>query len=260
MEDQEFDDALIGAVFSLAADIGWGKASVAAAARASGVPLERARARFPGKVAVLLAFGRMADQAALAHSSADGSNRDRLFDATMRRIDVLQAHREGVLALRPYLPTHPTVSLLLGAATLTSMAWLLEASGIPAQGAVGALRVQSMNAIWLYTVRAWMRDDSVDLGATMKALDKGLDQAVRAEGWLGGAGSSGPVEVPPFPDEPELDGLGDPSAYEFAASEADLATTATEDDIADDLPTTLPDTSSPRPGSPPGPPPVYPPV
>ncbi len=251
MDDTEFDDALIGAVFSLAADIGWSKASVAAAARASGVPLERARARFPGKVAVLLAFGRMADQAALAHVDAEGSNRDRLFDATMRRIDVLQAHREGVLALRQYLPTHPTVSLLLGAATLTSMAWLLEASDIPAQGAVGALRVQGMNAIWLYTVRAWMRDDSVDLGATMKALDKALDQAVRAEGWLGG-GSTGPVEVPPFPDEPELDGgLGDPAAYEFAASEADQAATATEDDIADDLPTTLPDTPAPPPQSPP---------
>ena len=233
MEDTEFDDALIGAVFSLAADVGWAKTSVAAAARAAGLPLERARTRFPGKNAVLLGFGRMADRAALAHAAGEGSSRDRLFDATMRRIDVLQAHRDGVLALRQYLPTRPLVSMLVGLGTLTSMAWLLEASGIPAQGPAGALRVQGMNAVWLFTVRVWMTDDSGDLGGTMKALDKALDQAVRAEGWLGGAGSSGPVEPPPFPDEPELDGgPGDSTA-------------------AEDLPTTLPDTAMPPPESPP---------
>ena len=247
MDDTEFDDALIGATFSLAADIGWQKTSVAAAARSAGVPLERARARFPGKAAVLLRFGQLADQAALAHVAQDGTNRDRLFDATMRRIDVLQAHRPGVLALRSYLPARPMLTMLLGAATLTSVAWLLEGSGISAQGPVGALRVQGMNAVWLYTVRAWTRDDSVDLGATMKALDRALDQAVRAEGWLGGGAAA--VEPPPFPDEPELDaGLGDPAAYEFAASEADLAAA---DEVADSLPQTLPDSPPPPPESPP---------
>ena len=120
MDDTEFDDALIAATFALAADVGWQRTSVAAAARASGIPLESARTRFPSKVAVLIGFGRMADRAALAHAAVDGTNRDRLFDATMRRIDVLQAHRAGVLALRAYLPTHPGVALLLAGTTLVS--------------------------------------------------------------------------------------------------------------------------------------------
>ncbi len=248
-DDRTFDEDLIGATFTLAADVGWHKVSVVAAARAAGLPLDRARERFPGKTAVLLKFGRMADQAAIAHGDEDGPSRDRLFDATMRRIDVLQAHRAGVLALREYLPARPMLTMMLGAATLTSMAWLLGSAGIDAQGGIGFLRVQGMNAVWLYTVRAWMTDDSIDLAATMRALDKALDQAVRAEGWLGRGQNEAP---PPFPEPPpgaeassEMS-VADTAAFDFAASEADLVV---EPDGT--LPRTLPDTAAPPPKSPP---------
>jgi len=250
MDDSTFDEDLIAATFTLAAELGWAKTSVVAAARAAGLPLDRARARFPGKSAVLLKFGRMADQAAIAHGDEDGPSRDRLFDATMRRIDVLQAHRAGVLALREYLPARPMLTMMLGAATLTSMAWLLESAGISAQGGIGFLRVQGMNAIWLYTVRAWTADDSTDLAATMRALDKALDQAIRAEGWLGRGQTEAP---PPFPEpplpEPPADAetstetsVADTAAFDFAASEADLIV-----DTDDKLPRTGPATAaSPR--------------
>lgn len=249
MDDSTFDEDLIAATFTLAAELGWAKTSVVAAARAAGLPLDRARARFPGKSAVLLKFGRMADQAAIAHGDEDGPSRDRLFDATMRRIDVLQAHRAGVLALREYLPSRPMLTMMLGAATLTSMAWLLESAGLSAQGGIGFLRVQGMNAVWLYTVRAWTADDSTDLAATMRALDKALDQAVRAEGWIG----RGQAEPPPFPEPPtgaetstEMS-VADAAAFDFAASEADLIV-----DTDGTLPRTLPDTAA----LPPEPPPV----
>ena len=115
----------------MAAEQGWRSVSVAAAARAAGLPLARARERFPGRAAILLRFGRLADQAALAEAPSDGPARDRLFDLLMRRIDALQAHRAGVLALLRALPGEPPIALLLTLATRRSMRWMLEAAGIP---------------------------------------------------------------------------------------------------------------------------------
>ncbi len=114
MDDAEFDRALIAAAFQVAAEQGWRRLSVAAAARAGGLPLPRARERFPGRAAILLRFGRLADQAALADAPSEGPIRDRLFDLLMRRIDALQSHRGGVLALLRALPSEPPFALLLG--------------------------------------------------------------------------------------------------------------------------------------------------
>src|SRR5690242_5704667 len=127
MDDAAFDRALIAAAFQLAAEGGWRSVSVAAAARAAGLPLARARARFPGRSAILLRFGRLADQSALTDAALEGSVRDRLFGLLMRRIDVLQAHRAGVLALLHALPSEPPTALLLTLATRRSMRWMLEA-------------------------------------------------------------------------------------------------------------------------------------
>lgn len=184
MDDSEFDRALVASAFALAAERGWSKVSVTAAARAAGLPLDRARGRFLGRAGILARFGRIADQSALAQASGEGSRRDRLFDLVMRRMDVLQAHRGGVLALRDFLRREPMLVPMVAMATGLSMAWMLEAAGISAQGGRGLLRTKGMVAVWLCTVRAWARDTSEDLSATMKALDRALDRAERAEAWL----------------------------------------------------------------------------
>lgn len=185
MTDTEFDQAIVKAAFEIIAERGWDHLTMADAARRAGQPLDRARARFPGKSRLLMRFGRLADQSALASAGgddlADAPHRDRLFDIVMRRIDALQAHRAGMLALFRALPRHPGTALMLGSLTLGSMAWLLDGAGIPTNGPKGALRVQGMLAVWLYTVRAWQKDDSADLPATMAALDRALDRAEQAE-------------------------------------------------------------------------------
>jgi ubiquinone biosynthesis protein COQ9 len=185
MDNAAFDRALIAAAFQIAADSGWRAVNVAAAARAAGLPLARARERFPGRVAILLRFGRMADQAGLAEAPSDGPVRDRLFDLLMRRIDAHQAHRPGVLALLRALPAEPPIALLLALATRRSMRWLLHAAGIPTSGVRGELRVKGLVAVWLWTIRAWRSDDSEDLSTTMAALDAALRRAESAAEWLG---------------------------------------------------------------------------
>ncbi len=184
MDDPDLDRALLAALFEQAALRGWQEASVADAARDAGLPLDRVRARFPSKGAALLRFGLLADQAALGSGTPDETPRERLFDMVMRRFDSLQAHRDGVLALMRALPREPGTSALLYMATLRSMSWLLDAAGVPLGGLAGQLRAHGLLAIWLRALRSWEKDESQDLSATMAAVDKGLDQALRAEGWL----------------------------------------------------------------------------
>src|SRR5438270_190106 len=158
MDDAAFDRALIAAAFQLAAEKGWRSVSVASAARAGGLALARASERFPERAVILLRLGRLMDHAALADAPGEGPVRDRLFDLLMRRIDMLQAHRAGVLALLRALPGEPATTLLLAVATRRSMRWMLEGAGIPAFGARGELRVKGLVSVWLWTTRAWRAD------------------------------------------------------------------------------------------------------
>jgi ubiquinone biosynthesis protein COQ9 len=207
MDDTEFDRALIEAAFQLAAEKGWRAVSVATSASAAALPLPRARERFPGRAAILLRFGRLADQAALVEVPSEGSARDRLFDLLMRRIDTFQAHRAGVLALFRALPAEPPTALLLALATRRSMRWMLEAAGIPTRGVRGELRVNGLVATWLWTMRAWRTDETDDLSTTMAALDGALRRAEQTAEWLGWSGRA----AAPSPDRSEPDpGLTEP--------------------------------------------------
>lgn len=182
--DQAFDEALIQAAFRLAATEGWRNLRIAQAARAAGLPLARARLRFPNRTILLVQFGRMADAAALAEASVEESVRGRLFAMLMRRLDLFQANREGVLALLEGLPFRPRTALLLAALTEASMSWLLGAAGVGTAGLAGRLRIKGLTAVWVWTLRAWQRDQTMDLAPTMAALDAALGRAERAAGWL----------------------------------------------------------------------------
>jgi ubiquinone biosynthesis protein COQ9 len=177
LADETFDRMLVTAAFSLAGIKGWRSLSIVEAAREAGLPLDRARERFPSRAAVLMRFGRLADQAALLEAPSDGTVRDRLFDLVMRRIDFHQVHRSGVLAVFQALPAEPQTAVLLKCACRRSMAWMLDAAGVPTGGISGRLRILGMLAVWLWTMRAWQSDEGVDLAATMSALDKALSRA-----------------------------------------------------------------------------------
>jgi len=196
MSDTDFDSALIASFFRVVADKGWPRANVAEAARAAALPLAEARARFPGRAFVLVRFGRLADQAALTEVPADGTVRDKLFDLLIRRFDTLQAHRPGVTALLRALPSDPPTALLLACATRRSMRWMLQAAGVSTVGLRGKLRIRGLMAVWLWTLRAWERDESADLSGTMAALDAALRRAERLGTWLGGGTASGPESAP----------------------------------------------------------------
>ena len=198
MDTAQFDHALITAVFQRAALVGWRDTNLVDAARDAALDLARVRLRFPGKTAVLLRFGTMADQAVLAGAPAEGTPREKLFDLIMLRFDQLQQHRDGVLALMEALRTDPGTALLLYGATLRSMRWLLDAAGVPSTGVVGGLRVHGLAAVWAYALRAWQADEGSDLPGTMAALDRALDRAMQAEELV-------PGRVRPMPEAEPMD-------------------------------------------------------
>ena len=173
-DDDRFDSAVIAAVFEQAALTGWARLSVAEAARSAALDLARARLFVPSKQVALVRFGRLADAAALTGTTVEGPARDRLFDILMRRIDFLQAHRAGTLALLRWLPAEPGTALFLAALTRRSMGWMLQGAGISDQGFRGAARTKALLGVWLWTLRAWQGDDSADLSATMASLDSAL--------------------------------------------------------------------------------------
>ena len=222
MTDDEFDAALIGGAFSVGARDGWSAVSVVAAAREADLGLARARLRFADTHAILRQFGRQADALALADALESGPVRERLFDMVMRRFDALQQHRAGVLALLRYLPADPAAALLLAGATAGSMAWMLEASGVPVQGVRGAIAIQGMVAVWLYTLRAWQSDEGADLSGTMAALDRALLRAERFGGTAAQPAGIEPEAGPkPFPD-PEAEAASGQTGGAGDAPAADM--------------------------------------
>lgn len=179
MDDDAFSIALLQSALSLAADVGWNRMSLVEAARDAGLPVETVRRRYPMKSLILLQLGRMADASALRDDGNGGSLRDYLFDLIMRRFDIFQEYREGVRAVLQALPYDPALAGLLAATTFDSMKWLADAAGLDCVGLGGVWRINAVTAVWAHAMRAWEKDESPDLSATMAALDNALDRADR---------------------------------------------------------------------------------
>ncbi len=198
-----FEEALIGAVFAQIARDGWWRLSIARAAGEAGLDMARARRLLPSRTSFLLRFGAQADQAALSERPESGTAQERLFDAIMRRLDVFQRHRAGLVVLLRALPTDPAAGALLAAASLVSMGWLLEAAGISATGPMGMLRRKGLLAVWLWTLRAWLRDETADMASTMAALDTALARAAQVARSLPGETPSAPADDAPAEAQPD---------------------------------------------------------
>jgi ubiquinone biosynthesis protein COQ9 len=101
-----------------------------------------------------------------------------------------------VLALLHALPHEPPTAVLLACATKRSLRWLAQSAGVDLAGLRGELKLRGLVAIWLWTLRAWERDETADLSATMAALDAALNRAEQAARWLRGR------PAPPPPGQP----------------------------------------------------------
>lgn len=169
---------VIDAAFDLAREHGWRDLSLAEIAEAAGLPLSEVYPLFPSKQAILDGFTREVDAAMLAEEGEglDTPARDRLFDMVMRRFDALQPYKEALGVILQDQLRDPLAACCGLGRLARSMAATLEAAGFSTTGCRGALRVKGLSAIYLSTVRVWLRDDSEDMAATMAHLDKQLSR------------------------------------------------------------------------------------
>jgi len=178
-------DRIIDAALRLVAREGWRRLSMAAIAAEAGVPILTLYRAFPSKPAILRGFFRRIDEAVLEaplDADSDERPRDRVFDLLMRRFDALRPYRDVLEVLGRELPTDPFAALGAGARLLCSMAWMLEAAGISTGGLGGVVAVKLTAAVYLATLRVWLRDESPDLAPTMASLDRRLRAIER---WYG---------------------------------------------------------------------------
>ncbi len=63
---------------------------------------------------------------------------------------------------------------------MNSMRFMLEAAGVEAEGAAGALKLQGLALAWARVLRVWLDDDEPGLSRTMAELDRVLTRGERA--------------------------------------------------------------------------------
>lgn len=187
MSETVSDDALIAALWRVIAAHGWPGLTMRRLAAEAGIETATLRARFSTRLDLLLLHGRAMDRAVLAGTipGQGGSARDRIFDVLMRRLDSMQPHREGILRLFEDMRRDPAIALALAPHIGVAMRWMLEAAEIEAKSCEARLLALGLAGVWLATIRAWARDESPDMGATMAALDSALDRAERIARPLG---------------------------------------------------------------------------
>lgn len=174
--------ALREALLRMVAAGGWRSLSYAEIAKDAGLSLAAAYEAYPSKAAILTGIGRDIDArlfASLEDDPLDGSVKDRLFDLTMRRLDILSEHKEAYAALVWELPRTPLEAGCLMFQLRRSLANMLEAAGVSASGLRGAFRIEGLGGIYACALRVWLKDDTADLSKTMAELDKRLGQVER---------------------------------------------------------------------------------
>ena len=174
---------IVDALMELAAERRFEDISVRDIAKAAGVSLADFRDAFPSKGAVLAGFTRRIDRIVLQQDDGELSeenSRERLFDVLMRRLEAMAPYREGLREVAAWLRREPAAALAINQAAMSSMRFMLEAAGIEAEGASGAIKLQGLTLAWGRVLQTWLDDDEPTLSRTMAELDRVLTRGERA--------------------------------------------------------------------------------
>jgi AcrR family transcriptional regulator len=174
---------IVDALMHLAAERRFEDISVRDISKAAGVSLADFRDVFPSKGAVLGGFTRRIDRIVLAQDDgelSEESSRERLFDVLMRRLEAMTPYRAGLREVAAWLRREPTAALAMNQVAMNSMRFMLEAAGIEAEGASGAIKLQGLTLAWGRVLQVWLDDDEPTLSKTMAELDRVLTRGERA--------------------------------------------------------------------------------
>jgi AcrR family transcriptional regulator len=180
-------DKAVDALMALLAEQSFEDIGLAEIAGRAGLKLSQLRTEFGSTLAIVGAHIKDIDRAVLAGGGGDMAEepaRERLFDVLMRRLEVLAPYKEAVRSLLRSARRNPGLALALNAMAVRSQQWMLEAAGIGASGAKGALRAQGAALMFARVLSVWFDDDEPGLDRTMAALGRGLASAERWAGFV----------------------------------------------------------------------------
>jgi len=180
-------EKIIVAFLALLADKPFEAIGLGAVAEQAGVSLAQLRDEFASTLAILAAHIKATDRAVLAEDFSDMEEepaRERLFDALMRRLDVLSPHREAVRSLLRSARRNPPLAVALNGLAVRSQQWMLAAAGINGSGPRGLVRAQGLAMLFASVLRTWIDDEDSGQARTMAALDRALARGQRFAGML----------------------------------------------------------------------------
>ena len=180
-------DKAVDALMALLAEQSFEQIGLAEVAGRAGLKLSALRSEFGSTLAIVGAHIKDIDRAVLAGGTADMAEepaRERLFDVLMRRLEALAPYKDAVRSIMRSVRRNPGLALALNAMAVRSQSWMLEAAGIGASGAKGALRSQGAALMFARVLSVWFDDDEPGLDRTMAALGRGLASAERWAGFL----------------------------------------------------------------------------
>jgi AcrR family transcriptional regulator len=179
-------DRIVAAALALAEEQGWANLRLHQVADRLGLSLAVVRAEFRDRDAIADAwFARALDELLSAPAAAVAGRPppERLQTVVMRWFDALAPHRSVAREmLREKLyPGHPQHWGPLIADLSRLIHWFLDAARITSTGRERRLAEVGLTALFLATLRSWLRDDSEGQQATRAQLQRGLEAADR---WL----------------------------------------------------------------------------
>lgn len=182
-------DKAVDALMGLLAEHRFEDIGLAEVAGRAGLKLSALRAEFGSVLAIYAAHIKDIDRAVLAGGDDDMVEeppRERLFDVMMRRLEAMAPYRDAMRSVMRSARRNPGLALALNAMAVRSQTWMLEAAGINAAGAHGALRAQGGALIYARVLQAWLdaEDDEDATDRAMAALDRGLSSAERWDGFV----------------------------------------------------------------------------
>lgn len=180
LDDMTNRSKIIKAALALAEERGWSSIGLPDIAGKAGMTMADLRKEFGAKTAILDAFRRETDYATLAQTATttmgDGP-RDRLFDVLMTRFELLLPYRPALRRIAEDLRERPGELSQLIYPALNTQYWMLQAAGIPAEGAANFPRVLSLMATHTQVFQVWLDDEDPAMAQTMAALDRRLRRA-----------------------------------------------------------------------------------
>ena len=100
---------------------------------------------------------------------------ERLLEITLCRLEAAKPYKDILKRLAKDMMLDPKAAALLLYQGQKESAFYLNYAGLSTAGPIGQLKVQGYYMAFIWTLQAWLKDDSDDMAPTMANLDRTLN-------------------------------------------------------------------------------------